>query len=266
MSNIYIRFTVSVYIWNHVVELLSIRIVSEVIIDNSRGSSECPSRSRQSPGRSIGRVQLEPRWIENARKWLHWYIILFDNTVYILFHNSNSWWFSEKSLCKIRGKWEGFYTKKNEIIANCHDSFEMNRAFTAGALPGSTVAQSSSSGALLASSEALPAFTGSLPAFTGALPALIGVLPLFYRQNPRFMPVELRWFLSVTLVVPGRAKDEAGKTILPGSPGVECWMFRDHITSICWFGVKAGFMSFIRKCKYLYYSWIKLATFNNYFR
>jgi hypothetical protein len=33
--------SVSVYIWNHVVELLLIRIVSEVnIIDNSRGSSE----------------------------------------------------------------------------------------------------------------------------------------------------------------------------------------------------------------------------------
>jgi hypothetical protein len=34
--------SVFVYIWNHVVELLSIRIVSEVnTIDNSRGSSEC---------------------------------------------------------------------------------------------------------------------------------------------------------------------------------------------------------------------------------
>jgi hypothetical protein len=43
MSNIYIRFTLSQFLFtsvNHVVELLSIRIVSEVIIDNSRGSSE----------------------------------------------------------------------------------------------------------------------------------------------------------------------------------------------------------------------------------
>jgi hypothetical protein len=45
MSNIYIRLTftnsVSVYIWNHAVELLSIRINSEVIKENSRGRSGC---------------------------------------------------------------------------------------------------------------------------------------------------------------------------------------------------------------------------------
>jgi hypothetical protein len=74
-----------------------------------------------------------------------------------------------------------------------------------GALPGSTVIQSSSSGAL-------PAFTGPLLAFTRVYRSSSGYI------IPRTIPV-LCWqsystSLSVTPVVPSRAKDEAGKAIV----------------------------------------------------
>jgi hypothetical protein len=94
--------------------------------------------------------------------------------------------------------------------------FFWNEPGFAGALPGSTVAPSSSSRALSALIGALPASTGALSAFTGALPYLYRLYHT--SDHVRFVPAELRCFLGVTPVVPGRAKDESGKAILPGSP------------------------------------------------
>jgi hypothetical protein len=75
------------------------------------------------------------------------------------------------------------------IIANCCYSFEMIRA-----LPGSTLA--------------LPLSSGALPVVTGALPAYTGALPYLYCSSTGYIIPRI-----ITLVVPGRAKDEAGKAI-----------------------------------------------------
>jgi hypothetical protein len=64
----------------------------------------------------------------------------------------------------------------------------------------------------------LPLSSGALPVVTRVLPAYTGALPKLYRlyhtpDHLRFVPAELRCFPGITMVVPGRAKDDAGKAI-----------------------------------------------------
>jgi hypothetical protein len=134
-------------------------------------------RAPVNPGRVPvypGRAPAEPRTIhaESHRTPVDWksakMITLIHNfylILYLLFQKSYSLWLSEKSLARLdkREMWR-VLIQISEIIANCR-----NEPGFVGAQLGSTVAPSSSSGALPASSMALLAFTGALLAFTGAL-------------------------------------------------------------------------------------------------
>jgi hypothetical protein len=123
---------------------------------------QSPGRSRQSPGRT------PVDWKRSTMIIYNFYLIW-----YVLFQNSNSWWFFENPYARLNRR------QTSEIIGICRDSFEMNWA-----------------------------------------------LPGLYRDQPWLHhhllglcrhPPELRCFPGLTSVVPGRAKDEAGKAILPGS-------------------------------------------------